>query len=114
MDVAVSKAPAAWSREPFVLRFTGTPPLREVRGPAGRFRDTPPPWVETGDPTEPFLFGVQVSRLIADVCRHTRELNHIRPEQILVGYIQARNGRGHGLQARVTPLRFPGGSLVRQ
>ena len=50
----------------------------------------------------------------ADICRHTPELSHIQPQQILFGFAQARNSRAHGLQARVTPLRFQGGHLVKQ
>jgi hypothetical protein len=33
---------------------------------------------------------------------------------MLFGVTQARNSRMHGLQARVTPLRFPRGELTRQ
>ena len=32
----------------------------------------------------------------------------------MFGFTQARNGRSHGLQARVTPLRFHGGRLIRR
>ncbi len=32
-------------------------------------------------------------------------------QRVLIGATQARTGRSHGLQARVTPLRFPGGAL---
>lgn len=113
MDVVAVPPLAAWGRSPFVLRYQGKPPVSAVRGPSARPGDQPPPWVESGDAAEPFDFCRQVSALIADICRHTAELHHIRPEQILIGYTQARNGRGHGLQARVTPLRFPHGSLVR-
>jgi hypothetical protein len=34
--------------------------------------------------------------------------------RLLFGVTQARSGRAHGLQARVTPLRFRGGTLVRR
>jgi hypothetical protein len=41
-------------------------------------------------------------------------LAHIRLANVLIGFTQARNGRAHGLQARVTPLRFHGGLLTRR
>jgi hypothetical protein len=34
--------------------------------------------------------------------------------QVLFGVTQARSGRSHGLQARVTPLRFRDGQLMRR
>jgi predicted metallopeptidase len=38
----------------------------------------------------------------------------VRPGQVLFGFTQARNRRTHGLQARVTPMRFHGGRLIRR
>jgi hypothetical protein len=42
------------------------------------------------------------------------ELGHIDPGRLLFAITQARNGRAHGLQARVTPLRFENGRLTRR
>jgi predicted metallopeptidase len=39
-------------------------------------------------------------------------LAHIDLERVLFTIIRARNGRRHGLQARVTPLRFRSGALA--
>ena len=41
-------------------------------------------------------------------------LRHLDLSRILFGVTQARNGHAHGLQARVTPLRFSGGALTRR
>jgi predicted metallopeptidase len=39
-------------------------------------------------------------------------LAHIDLERVMFTMIRARNGRRHGLQARVTPLRFRSGALA--
>jgi hypothetical protein len=52
-------------------------------------------------------------RLCEDIVQRTKELNHIQVDQLLFGTIQARTGHPHGLQARVTPLRFRRGKLTR-
>jgi predicted metallopeptidase len=52
--------------------------------------------------------------LTADVVRHCPELGHIDVSRLLFGITQARSGRAHGLQARVTPLRFRNGQLTRR
>lgn len=72
----------------------------------------PPPWLNTGTPGEPFDFCHYVQRLCADIARRCPELGHIDVSRLLFAVTQARNGHSHGLQARVTPLRFPGGKLT--
>jgi hypothetical protein len=62
----------------------------------------------------PFDFTGHVRRLCRDIIRRCPELAHIRLANVLFGFTQARNGRAYGLQARVTPLRFHGGLLVRR
>jgi hypothetical protein len=93
-------------------------PYRSVRAPARRAVKLPgleaPPWLDTGTIGEPFDFGSQVRRLCADIAEHCEELAHIDVSRILFGMTQARNGRGHGLQARVTPLRLRDGRLLGQ
>ena len=42
------------------------------------------------------------------------ELRHVDVNRLLVGATQARSSRAHGLQARVTPLRFHNGRLIRR
>ncbi len=73
-----------------------------------------PPWYRTGPADRPFDFSGHVRRLCADVVRRCPELAHIDVSRLLFGMTQARSGRVHGLQARVTPLRFRHGQLTRR
>ncbi|HJT75922.1 MAG TPA: putative metallopeptidase, partial [Gemmataceae bacterium] len=73
-----------------------------------------PPWLATGPQGQPFDFGGHVRRLCASVVRHTAELAHVDVGRVLFAVTQARSRRRHGLQARVTPLRCQGGSLMRR
>jgi predicted metallopeptidase len=61
-----------------------------------------------------FDFCRQMHRLLADIVARSEFFPCIQVDKILIGTLQARNGHGHGLQARVTPLRFPGGHLTHQ
>jgi predicted metallopeptidase len=93
-------------------------PVREVQFPAtGRRRPLgveAPPWLPTGRTDQPFDFCGHVRRLCGDIRAHCAELRHIDVSRLLFSVVQARSGRTHGLQARVTPLRFTGGQLVRR
>jgi len=62
---------------------------------------------------EPLDFSEHLRRLCDDISVRCAEFAHVRTEQILIGFTQARNGRAHGLQARVTPMRFHHGSQVK-
>ena len=73
-----------------------------------------PPWIQTGPRDRPFDFCAAAHRLCADIIRSCAELRHIDVSRLLFSVTQARNGRCHGLQARVTPLRFQEGMLVRR
>jgi predicted metallopeptidase len=93
-------------------------PVRLIRGahrsaPATNHLGSPP-WITTGPVGQPFHFCTHVRRLLEDIVARTPEFKHIHVPQLLVGTLQARNGRAHGLQARVTPLRFPHGELQRR
>lgn len=93
-------------------------PVRPIR-PPGRTRPQfpqfdPPPWFWTGPLDQPFDFCEHVRRLSADIAARCEVLRHVDVSRILIGFTQARTGRAHGLQARVTPLRFRGGTLVRR
>jgi predicted metallopeptidase len=106
---------------PLVLswRAPDTPlPLRDVRMPRrSRARAAglaAPPWYETGSTDSPFDFCRHVRRLCADIVRRCDELKHIDVSRLLFGMTQARSGHPHGLQARVTPLRFRHGRLTRR
>jgi Putative phage metallopeptidase len=73
-----------------------------------------PPWHVTGQSGQAFDFTGHIMRLCADVAQRCDELRHIDVSRLLFGVTQARNSRVFGLQARVTPLRFPRGHLTRQ
>lgn len=49
--------------------------------------------------------------LCDDIVRRSPALAHIDLSRVLFTIIRARNGRRHGLQARVTPLRFRDGAI---
>jgi hypothetical protein len=89
-----------------------------VRLPARAGRRGPgreaPPWLDTGPHGRPFDFCDHVRRLCADIVRRCPELRHIDVARLLFAMTQARSGQAHGLQARVTPLRFRDGHLTRR
>jgi hypothetical protein len=93
-------------------------PLLPVRQPtdarARRLGLEAPPWLSTGPADQPFHFCGHIARLCADIVRRCPELAHIDASRLLFDTTQARSGAPHGLQARVTPLRFPGGVLTRR
>src|SRR5205085_6563342 len=71
-----------------------------------------PPGVDTGPEGRPFDFSAAIYRLCEDVVQKSPTFAHINLSRTLFSITRARNGRGHGLQARVTPLRFQGGALA--
>jgi hypothetical protein len=73
-----------------------------------------PAHLETGPRDRPFDFCGHIRRLLEDMVRRCPELGHVHMARILLAVTQARTGRTHGLQARVTPLRFARGALTRQ
>ena len=72
-----------------------------------------PDWIDTGPAAAPFDFAAAVARLVADIARKTPDFAHLDASRMLFGFVQARTPRGHGLLARVAPLRFRGGAAVR-
>ncbi len=92
-------------------------PVRVVRAAGCRracpASQAPPPWLPTGRADEPFDFSAHVRRLCADIVARCEALRHLDVARLLFAVTQARNGRAHGLQARVTPLRFADGRLTR-
>src|SRR5262245_14631628 len=103
---------------PLVLHFKDPDrplPLRVIR--AARPRSFLPcllgsaPWAG-GTAEKSFDFCGHIRRLCADITTRCAELRHIDTGRLLFAVTQARNGHNHGLQARVTPLRFPGGKLT--
>jgi hypothetical protein len=107
-------------RLPFVFRWSENNPLpvKVIRAPAraaaGTLGREAPPWLESGRAGEPFDFCGCVRRLCADVVQRCEALRHVDVARLLFAVTQARSGRTHGLQARVTPLRFRDGQLTRQ
>jgi hypothetical protein len=91
-------------------------PCRTIRGPSRpRLIDGDPhPDLQTGPLGQPFDFCGHLQRLCADIARRCQPLRHLDVDRMLFAVTQARNGHAHGLQARVTPLRFRGGRLTRQ
>jgi hypothetical protein len=73
-----------------------------------------PPYLSTGPADQPFDFCGHVRRLSESVVSRMDELRHIDVSRVLFTVTQSRSGRPHGLQARVTPLRFRGGELSRR
>jgi predicted metallopeptidase len=62
----------------------------------------------------PFDFSGHMRRLCADVASRCEPFHHIDASRLLFGTTQARTSRSHGLQAKVTPMRFHGGQLTRR
>lgn len=105
---------------PLVLRWESqrTPlPVRPVRAPRGRAHHphfAGQPWYDTGPHGEPLDFSGRIVALLHDIVARCPTWRHLQVPRILVGYAQAQSRRLHGLQARVTPLRFAGGALQRR
>lgn len=106
---------------PLVVRWRDpeTPlPVRVLR--ATRFRGTPA-WHElhssahdTSASAAPFDFCASIRRLAIDIATRCADFRHLDMPRILVSVTQSRGQALHGLQARVTPLRFARGALTRQ
>src|SRR5277367_5808266 len=114
MSIARRVVGARYHVPPFELRWdslTAPLPLREVRGHV-RPLDAPP-WVDSGPADEPFNFSEQIRLLCADIAAKYEPLRHIDVSRMIFAFTQARNFRIHGLQAKVTPLRFHDGRLTR-
>jgi hypothetical protein len=67
-----------------------------------------------GEAGVPFDFSEHMRRLCADIAARCPELRHIDVRRLLFGVTQARSARGHGLQAKITPMRFHGGAPTRR
>jgi predicted metallopeptidase len=60
----------------------------------------------------PFDFTSAMRLLCDDIASRVPEFTHVRMEQVAVTFAQARRGVPHGLQAKLTPMRFEGGALT--
>lgn len=63
--------------------------------------------------TAPLDFSARMHALIADVCGRCEAFAHVDPAALAVTFTPCRNRSRYGLQARVTPLRFPAGAIHR-
>ena len=64
-------------------------------------------------PGTPFDFCAAMRELCRDLCaRLPDEYGHIDMDHVAVAFAQARRRVAHGLQAKLTPMRFAGGALV--
>lgn len=103
---------------PLTLNWNRQDPLpkRAIRGSRDGliFGMEVPPWLDSGPVDRPFDFCSHMQRLCASIVERCYELAHIDVSRLLFAVTQARSLRSHGLQARVTPLRFRRGSLLRR
>jgi hypothetical protein len=75
-------------------------------------------WVAPARPprttgTRPFNFSAHMAALCADVVARCPALAHINPAALLYSFTPGKPGKT-GLLARVSPLRFAGGTLYRR
>ena len=62
----------------------------------------------------PFDFSQAMRGLCHDVCHRLPAFRHVRMDQVAVTFAQTRRRVMHGLQAKLTPLRFEHGQLTTQ
>ena len=62
----------------------------------------------------PFDFSSAMYRLCDDITRRLPDLRHVRMPEVAVTFAQTRSRVPHGMQAKLTPLRFEDGSLTKQ
>lgn len=70
-----------------------------------------PAWIETGMLGRPFDFSSAMHHLCKDIAQRCEAFAHLDLSRILFTITRARTGAKHGLQAKVTPLRFEGGAI---
>jgi predicted metallopeptidase len=62
----------------------------------------------------PFDFSNAMYRLCDDITQRLPDLRHVRMPEVAVTFAQARRRVSHGIQAKLTPLRFEDGSLYTE
>lgn len=60
-----------------------------------------------------FDFNREYKKVICDVIRSCEEFSHIDPKNIAVSYTPSKTKGKYGLQAKIYPLRFEGGSIEK-
>ena len=63
-------------------------------------------------PSGPFDFSLAMRRLCEDICSRFEPFSHIDMDEVAVTFAQARRRVPHGLQAKLTPMRFENGQLT--
>jgi hypothetical protein len=81
--------------------------------PKGRRRPIRPAYTPAQH-TGPLDFCTRMRHVCEDIVGRCEELRHIRMPAVLMSFTPSRNRSIYGLQARVTPLRFRDGRLVRR
>jgi len=66
------------------------------------------------DAPRPFDFSAAMRNLCEDVTNRCQTLWHVKMPRVLISFTPCRNRSRYGLQARVTPLRFRDGALIRR
>jgi len=66
------------------------------------------------DVAQHFDFCRAMTALCDDICRRHPEFRHVRMPEVAVTFAQTRSPVEWGIQARLTPLRFEGGSVVER
>jgi hypothetical protein len=61
---------------------------------------------------DPFDFSAAMRRLCDDVVQRLPAFHHVRMEQLVITFAQTRRRVAHGLQAKLTPLRFQQGQMT--
>lgn len=117
--------PRGLQRVPLTLHWTDAAgsravPVRTIQPLPSRHDTVPLPAVYepsfyhgNGNASSPFNFSGAMRRLCADVVSRCELFHHIDVDRILFGVSQARRARKSGLQAKIIPMRFPGGEIRR-
>lgn len=103
---------AVVERHPLLLRWDASAhplPMRIIH-PKGKG----PATARNESERRPFDFCAHMRRLCEDIASRCAPFWHLDMSRLLLGVTQARTGRRHGLQARLTPLRFRNGALIRR
>ena len=87
------------------------PPLEVAYGPSNPL---PRRVIAGAGRAAPFDYTAALASVIADVAGRVPEFAHLRPGEMLVTVTAARKRTRHGLQARVTPMRFQNGAKFKR
>ena len=89
-----------------------TEPAVSVRRRPSLRADRPHPGAHSAGAAAPFDFTRAMRALCEDACSTLPEFSHVDMRRVAVTFAQAKKRVPHGLQAKLTPLRFEGGASV--